>query len=384
MEEMTYGQSRQMRGLPGVSVLLADLGDPIGAALRSQSAPLDLTGPVVLYGAGQLGRWTLKAMRTSGMEDSIVCFVDSDPKKWAADIDGIPVRAPSMSPRAALHVVTVYNGSAVRKQLEAEGLRVASFAAFYRAALLGKPGVAVPYGSLDDAAEIRRHEHYIRQGYDVWADDASRAEYVAQIRYRVSLEEPTTPALPPSDIYFPPEQPFAKREVYVDCGAFDGDSVTAFLERCYLHDRIIAIEPDPANTEKLVRSLQGQDYRIIHAAVSNRAGVVRFNATGTAGSKIDPDGTMAVQTVRLDDILADEVPTRIKMDIEGAEPMALIGGCRTIRKHLPHLAICLYHSPEHLWTIPIYLRGLGYSKLLLRRYGEDCWETVCYAVKEGA
>ena len=41
------------------------------------------------------------------------------------------------------------------------------------------------------------------------------------------------------------------------------------------------------------------------------------------------------------------------MDIEGAELDALNGAKATIRKHLPKLAVCLYHVQEHLWEIPL-------------------------------
>ena len=45
------------------------------------------------------------------------------------------------------------------------------------------------------------------------------------------------------------------------------------------------------------------------------------------------------------------------------------------------LAVCLYHKPEDLWDLPLLIRALGpgYS-LYLRRYSDERWETVCYAV----
>ena len=41
----------------------------------------------------------------------------------------------------------------------------------------------------------------------------------------------------------------------------------------------------------------------------------------------------------------------IKMDIEGAEPKALIGAERTIREHRPQLAISVYHDLKHFASI---------------------------------
>jgi hypothetical protein len=69
------------------------------------------------------------------------------------------------------------------------------------------------------------------------------------------------------------------------------------------------------------------------------------------------------------------------MDIEGAELDALLGARQMIKEHTPILAICLYHAQEHLWKIPLLIQSFSdqYS-FYLRRYSDECWETVCYAV----
>ena len=68
------------------------------------------------------------------------------------------------------------------------------------------------------------------------------------------------------------------------------------------------------------------------------------------------------------------------MDIEGAELEALKGAEKTIRADRPDLGICVYHSPSHLWEIPLYLHGLGVGyRLYLRNYTSLTGETVLYA-----
>jgi hypothetical protein len=69
------------------------------------------------------------------------------------------------------------------------------------------------------------------------------------------------------------------------------------------------------------------------------------------------------------------------MDIEGAEPDALAGATNLLRNAQPVLAICLYHRLEHLWQVPNLIHTLAsdYS-IFVRRYAEDNWEQVCYAV----
>ena len=77
-------------------------------------------------------------------------------------------------------------------------------------------------------------------------------------------------------------------------------------------------------------------------------------------------------------------PTNVIVEIqkvEGAELDALIGARLVMKKDLPILAICLYHKQEHLWQIPLYIRSTSKQyRLFLRRYSDECWELVCYAV----
>jgi hypothetical protein len=53
----------------------------------------------------------------------------------------------------------------------------------------------------------------------------------------------------------------------------------------------------------------------------------------------------------------------------------------TIRKARPILAVCAYHKCEHLWEIPLLIHDiLPDYEISLRRYAEECWETVYYAI----
>jgi hypothetical protein len=69
------------------------------------------------------------------------------------------------------------------------------------------------------------------------------------------------------------------------------------------------------------------------------------------------------------------------MDIEGAEPDALLGARNIIKNDLPVLAVCLYHNQEHLWKIPLLIQSISSEyNFFLKRYSDECWELVCYAV----
>ena len=77
---------------------------------------------------------------------------------------------------------------------------------------------------------------------------------------------------------------------------------------------------------------------------------------------------------------ADKI-TMIKMDIEGSELEALKGAKKTIQRDKPKLAICIYHKPEDMADIPLYIKELVPEyKLYIRHHSNFATETVLYAV----
>lgn len=377
--------------------LEAQLDDLLGETIdtvkaREQSIIDSLThpdgGPPVLFGAGALGRITLDGLRRAGVEPR--AFADNNQALWGKEVEGVKVLSPAEAARQfgpdVPFVVTIYTHAQASQQLRDLGVRVVPFsnlALRYASTLLPRAGLDLPH-------KMCGHEAQVREAFSLWADDASRREYLAQVRYRYTLNGPLPPHLPAEATYFPEDiVSFQPDEVFVDCGAYDGDSVRAFLQRCRgQFGGVVALEADPANAARLKASVAEQPeavrnkIEVVPAAVSSRAGTIRFEATGTAASTfVGGSGSLEVPCVRLDDVLRDRRPSYIKMDIEGAEPDAVAGARAVIQHHAPVLAICLYHDQAHLWQIPLQLRAMtDRYRFFLRRYSDDCWEQVCYAV----
>lgn len=86
------------------------------------------------------------------------------------------------------------------------------------------------------------------------------------------------------------------------------------------------------------------------------------------------------KVVPLDTLLASNKVTFIKMDIEGAEQNALEGAKQIIQKQTPKLAICIYHSLEDLWEVPLQIkRMVPEYKIGVRHHAANMGDTVCYA-----
>jgi hypothetical protein len=83
----------------------------------------------------------------------------------------------------------------------------------------------------------------------------------------------------------------------------------------------------------------------------------------------------------LDDLFDREAITYLKMDIEGQELGALHGALGVITRCRPVLAICVYHTQDHLWSIPLFLRRyLREYAFFLRPHKPDGWDLILYAV----
>jgi FkbM family methyltransferase len=176
-------------------------------------------------------------------------------------------------------------------------------------------------------------------------------------------------------------------EVFIDCGAYDGDSIRAFLNCTQgKYKQIIAIEPDPCNFQKLYAMAVRDDlvgFRGIKSVTGASNGTISFAVNLGTSSKVSEvnEGldTIEMRMLKLDN-LYNEKPTYIKMDIEGAE-LDTLKGCERIIKDLkPKLAICVYHKPFDIFDIPKYLKSLVPEyKFKLRQHQLGFCEVVLYA-----
>ena len=69
------------------------------------------------------------------------------------------------------------------------------------------------------------------------------------------------------------------------------------------------------------------------------------------------------------------------MDVEGAELESLKGAQKVIKRDKPKLAVCIYHKPEDILTLPLFIKKLVPEyKFYLRSYSNADNEMVLYAI----
>jgi FkbM family methyltransferase len=155
-----------------------------------------------------------------------------------------------------------------------------------------------------------------------------------------------------------------ENEVFVDCGAYDGDSIISFIEQYDgAYKSVYGYEMAPSTYKLAVENTKMYERVFMrNAGVSDKNETVRFAELGGdtqsagAGSRINPMGNVECRTVRMDDDIQETV-TFIKMDVEGAEAAALRGAENHIRRSKPKLAISLYHTLPDLIEIPRLIKG---------------------------
>lgn len=370
--------------------------DPADARGREQRLIREITArpdaPILLFGAGGLGRRTSALLRAHG--HAVAAFVDNDATRWGTEVDGIPVLSPDdASSRYAddgLVVVTIWRAEGGHDFLETRaGLqqrgwrRVESFIPLF----WGLGSDALPYITIDLPSRVLAARDAVIAAADLWSDERSLDEYVCQVRWRLTGD---FAALPPAE----PDQYFAAGivhvgpdEVFVDCGAFTGDTLLDVAGRVSSWRAYHAFEPDPASfvaLQSAAASLPPALAERVHlhrAATSDRRGTAHFDASGLGSASVSSSGLDEVDLVPIDDVVVDPPPTFVKMDIEGAESAALLGGRTGIRHGRPLLAIAAYHKQADLWELPQQVHEMMPEyRLFLRPHVPEGFDTVLYAM----
>ncbi|MBR0434381.1 MAG: FkbM family methyltransferase [Lachnospiraceae bacterium] len=225
--------------------------------------------------------------------------------------------------------------------------------------------------------------------YEKLSDYKSKELLVGIIRYMFTFNLESLSGITENifeDYYDLDLVPPGSCKVFVDCGAFIGDSVLSFIKE-YGRDsysKIYAYEIDPKNVESFKHNLEGfSNIEIREKGVGKEKGELFLNITADGeGSRLAEAGENRVTVVSLDDDIEEPIDV-IKMDIEGAETDALMGAIKHIKEEKPKLLICTYHKPADIFEIPKLIESMRSDyKFYLRYNGRGIWpcDYVLFAV----
>lgn len=327
-------------------------------------APRKVDKPLILYGAGNLGK--MAKVYFERLEIPVLCVVDANPDLHKSDlfwegidifgIHDVPVKERE-SALLAICVVTV-PFTQVSTPLKEEGWR--DVVPFY------------------DIAEAYRDRHPLGNGWhcgvlsegDIygiesvltrWEDDISRAHHLQFVAWRSLREEWFFEDAPVTthDRYFIPQvlSILHDHEVFVDIGAHHGEVSIKFLDLVKnQYMGIYAIEPDVENLSQLRNLLEeympaerGKIHLLPYALGSVIDEKRFYHGLGYA-SQFSELGQTEVDVRCLDDLLIPA--TFVKIHIEGWECNAISGGLETLINNRPIVTVTSYHNWEGLWHLP--------------------------------
>ena len=365
-----------------------------------ECAPLPKTVPLAVYGMGGFGREICRILQAEGYR--IAGCLDRQ-GTGALDQSGLPVYP--ITPESvsllkgqgvATVVIGVFNGHA----------RLDEIVDLLSDKQTGFERVITPMELQELFPDLLGWRYWMtpRKWYlshvqklidslSIWADAESSRVYKEALLFRAGwhlscLQDPDM-----QHQYFPPSLPTpgtisAGGLRLVDGGAYNGDTLEAFVNSGADIEMVYSFEPDLQNFNKLSACAQsiGLTGRALlwPCGLWSSTTVLHFQDNQGAGSHITAEKDISAKSITvtsLDEVLSGQVVNLIKLDIEGAEIEALNGSRETLRRHRPALAVCTYHHPEHLWEVAEQIQtfDLGY-KLFLRSHLYNSFELVLYGL----
>lgn len=171
-------------------------------------------------------------------------------------------------------------------------------------------------------------------------------------------------------------------EIYMDLGAFNGDTVEEFVNNAASFRKIYAVEPDIKNFAKLEKNtMYLENIERLNVCISDFCGEISFSKHGGRNGNTDKNGN-TVKCITVDSILGDENVTYIKFDVEGLEKEAIDGAKETIKRCKPKMLISCYHRSEDIFALPLQIMSIRDDYKIFIRHNPyiPAWDTQFYFI----
>jgi FkbM family methyltransferase len=373
---------------PTAQILLTEI-----ASIKRKLAPRTVDKPLILFGAGNLGKMAYDYFKHLGIKVSAVLDNHSNQAQedpfWQGLIILKPEACPTNDLKKSLVAVCVANAPFTEISNQIQGMGGTDIVPFYDICEAYRS--RHPLGNGWFAKEFSSEMLDAMQGIiEMWYDDTSRAYYLQMLAWRRIREEWSFANAPITthDRFFITEVKKAlnNSEVFVDIGAHSGSVLKQFIRATgSSFQEIHLYEPDPKNLLDLQHTLQAlptevrRRISVNSKAVGCKNEIASFYSNIGYASQISELGKHQVEVIKLDN--QNLSPSIMKLHIEGHELLALQGAIRTVKENRPILLITIYHNSDALYKIPQWLRlNLSNYKIILRLHSWHGTGAVIYGL----
>lgn len=243
---------------------------------------------------------------------------------------------------------------------------------------------------VQDTEKVKEMKSQIGDLSNKWADEESSNVLTGLIHY-LDTKDLNDIAIVCTDEeqYFIPE---VKAVInfplnIIDAGAYRGELCQSFRNNALDIDKWYCFEADSENYSMLLsyskKNDLGEKQVCVNRGLWNKTDKLFFECGGTASRIVSYETDNVIDVVSIDDYMGKRKCNYIKMDIEGAEFPALLGGINLIKRERPILAISIYHSLDDFWRIPQYLMAeLENYRYYVRHHSMIFSETVLYGIPD--
>ena len=249
------------------------------------------------------------------------------------------------------------------------------------------PDVPVYGDNIWDKDYYIQNREDIERAYEIFADSSSKDVFEKIIKFKLSGElEYLLSSFSDKDEVFCNILKLSHNESYLDLGAYRGDTIDELLG--YTNgscEYITALEPDRKTFAKLKAHTAGMgNIRLYRMGIWSDDMDLPFDGSLGRGSGIRKDGSEMLAVTKIDTLYKRRRLTYLKMDVEGCERQAIIGGIQTLQRDRPKLNIAVYHRSEDIFSIPLLIHDiLPGHRLYLRQHPYiPAWDLNLYGVKE--
>lgn len=343
---------------------------------------------IIVLGAAEEGQRLLKLCQQLGIKVLLLC--DDNPTRQGLKIAGYEVKSSDNLDNLDKTIPIVIASHRILKpvqRLRAKGFKTVIPFALLQIIYSNQFPAHMFYANWLESLFANKNK--LEQLIALLEDDRSIDILNHILGFRLTLNPEQLTPIVEWDLYGPDDLlHYSDDEVYIDGGAFDGDTIDSFINRRQgKFKKIIGFEPDSRTFQNLQsRFIGDKRIEVFNKGLYSHTDTLYFDNIGTRASafmeKSDTSqDVVAVPVTSIDETLNGEPITYIKMNIEGAEISALMGAAKSIAKYKPKLCISVYHRPSDLWEIPFLVKQLNPDyKLYLRQHDGGVIESVLYAI----